>query len=383
MLILYFIPIWLNVFALSLLSVFYLETWISSALKFKFKTIYICLVLNFIFLIIAIIIIIFISQKSNHSDVMVSIYEGYAAFLDISLSALLFGLGYNFYITSNKKKSTKLLPVKKLSTFHIINCLISTTYLIRGIFSLIIALQIQLPFNVSVDFSEYHDPTSSSVLFFFLLLEYFPVSLIVYLLWRRVYFQSNPNEAIEKLLAVDDENVFVAYNINEELSDAEAVNLAYENSYISSYNLIENDDNDVYDSVIYPNDSDNNILNLSPMSERSNQTNRTSFVGNTPPPKHFANLKPAALDFLFISSRTSPFAITNTISDRENSPSLQISPASTSSFTAYENVLSRYTPPILGSIPPSHLHGGVINDRDVNKLLNTTYTTRDSLNSDI
>ena len=265
---------------------------------------------------------------------------------------------------------------------------------------MIIALQVQLPFSVSVDFSEYHDPTTSTALVFYLFLEWFPISCIVFLLWRRIYFKSNQNETIEKLLhsstSVDDENQ-ISINYNEALSDAEAVSFVYgSSSYISSYNLVGTD-NDEYDSVIYPtndenaahsNEHDENIIDNSPVSERSIQTrgSRTTYVGHTPPPKHFSSFtsvntsapKPAALDFIF---RSSPFAITSSVS-RESSPSLQISPASNSSLSAYDSLLSKYQPPKLGQSTLSHLHVGApfVNERDTSKILNS-YTSRDSLNS--
>jgi hypothetical protein len=260
---------------------------------------------------------------------------------------------------------------------------------------MILALQIQLPFDVSVDFSEYHEPTTSTALIFYLFLEWFPIACIVFLLWRRIYFKTNPNESIEKLLlsstSIDDESQ-ISINYNE-VSDAEAINLYVSSynlvggsSYISSYNLVGTD-NDEYDSVIYPtnndnaahaNEDDNNIIDNSPVSEKSIQTrgSRTSYVGNTPPPKHFNSApKPAALDFIF---RTSPFAITSSDS-RESSPSLQISPASNSSLSAYDSLLSKYQPPKLGQSTLSHLHVGApfVNERDPSKV----YTSRDSLNS--
>ena len=264
---------------------------------------------------------------------------------------------------------------------------------------MIIALQIQLPFDVSVDFSEYHEPTTSTALIFYLFLEWFPISCIVFLLWRRIYFKTNPNESIEKLLlsstSIDDESQ-ISINYNE-VSDAEAINLYVSSynlvgsfSYISSYNLVGTD-NDEYDSVIYPtnnddaahaSEDDNNIINNSPVSERSIQTrgSRTTYVGNTPPPKHFNSApKPAALDFIF--RKTSPFAITSSDS-RESSPSLQISPASNASLSAYDSLLSKYQPPKLGQSTLSHLHVGApfVNERDPSKVLNS-YTSRDSLNS--
>jgi hypothetical protein len=253
MLILYFIPIWLNVFGISLLTVFYYETWISAAkstkpLKLMLKPLHVCLALNFVFLIFAICIVIVISQNSNYSNIVTSMYEGYAAIIDILLSAALCILGYNFYF-SYAKKATKVLP-RSLTTFYIINCLVTLTYFIRGLLSIVIALQIPLPFNVSVNFSKTHDPTTSSVLLFYLLLEWFPVSCIVFLLWRRVYFKTTTNESIEKLLlsstSLDDEaQILINYNEINAISDVEAVSLIYGNSsYVSTYNIGETDDDD-------------------------------------------------------------------------------------------------------------------------------------------
>jgi len=196
--------------------------------------------------------------------------------------------------------------------------------------------------------------------------------------------------------SIDDESQ-ISINYNE-VSDAEAINLYISSynlvgssSYISSYNLVGTD-NDEYDSVIYPtnndnaahaHEDDNNILDNSPVSERSIQTrgSRTSYVGHTPPPKHFHTSsapKPAALDFIF---RASPLAITSSVS-RESSPSLQISPASNSSLSAYDSLLSKYQPPKLGQSTLSHLHVGApfVNERDPSKVPNS-YTSRDSLNS--
>jgi len=135
MLILYFIPIWLNVFGISLLTVFYFETWISAAksskpIKLMLTPIQICLTLNCIFFIIAVSIISVISQKSDYSTVMTSVYEGYAAFLDISLALSLCILGYNFYIDFSQKATKVLLPTK-ITTFYIINCLVTLTYFVR------------------------------------------------------------------------------------------------------------------------------------------------------------------------------------------------------------------------------------------------------------
>jgi hypothetical protein len=134
MLILYFIPIWGNVFAISLLTVFYLETWLSAKsskpIKLILTPIQICLTLNFIFFIIAVSIITVISQKSNYSNVMTSIYEGYAAFLDLFLAFSLCILGYNFYMDFLQKGTKVLLP-KNITTFYIINCLVTLTYFVR------------------------------------------------------------------------------------------------------------------------------------------------------------------------------------------------------------------------------------------------------------
>lgn len=409
MLILYFIPIWLNVFGISLLTVFYFETWLSAAkstkpLKLMLKPLHICLTLNFIFLIFIISIVIVISQNSNYSNIITSVYEGYAAFLDIILALALCILGYNFYF-SYAKKATKVLP-RSLTTFYIINCLVTLTYFIRGIVSVVIAFQVPLPFNVSVNFSETHDPTTDSVLVFYLLLEWFPISCIVFLLWRRVYFKTTTsNESIEKLLlpstSIDDEaQISINYNNNlNVMSDAEAVSLVYGNSsYISSYNIDGTDDDDAteYDSVIYPNDNNiNNIIENSFTSIETSPTiknvttggSRTSYVGRTPPPKHLTSApKPAALDFFmnpgFFGSRSSPFAIANGNISRESSPSLsQISPVSNSSLSAYDSLLSKYNPPKLGNSIHSHLIVGqpLVNDRDTSKLF--IAATRDSLSS--
>ena len=90
----------------------------------------ICLTLNFIFFIIAVSIITVISQKSNYSNVMTSIYEGYAAFLDLFLAFSLCILGYNFYMDFLQKGTKVLLP-KNITTFYIINCLVTLTYFVR------------------------------------------------------------------------------------------------------------------------------------------------------------------------------------------------------------------------------------------------------------
>jgi len=350
------------------------------------------------------IIISVISQNSNHSIILTSIYEGYGSILDFILSSALLILGFKFYNNYGKKTTTTTILPRSLSTFYIINCFVTIIYFIRGILSFLIALKISLPFNVSIDFSENHNNTSLSVFLFFLILEWLPITSILFLLWRKVNFKSNySNDNIEKLLtpisnSIDEEShIRINYNDINEVSDAEAFSLIYGNensTYSSSYNLVnESDVENTYNSVFCENEEtlidEDTFETLQVKKSPQIYNNRIMHVGYTPPPQKITNNnKPGTIDFFMNPSlfvRTSPFAIIS--NSRESSPSLSLQQASPASNSHDYVLLSKYTPPKLGDTKKSNLHNGnpIISDRDVTKVLSMyqeSLISRDSISSE-
>eukprot|EP01040_Poterioochromonas_malhamensis_P008945 gene8944-9684_t len=187
MMLLFYLPVWLNFTGISLLCVFYANTIFED--KYGHWPKYICIVLNIIFGILNITIGSLVESASTNQDahvVMYDCYIYYAVFIDALIALLVGFLGYYFVYDHHyhSYRHWVLLP-RSIETFSIINWLIVFCFFIRSIFVFVFSLPvIKQSASTEIQFNGNHPVTSVLMLFFFLITEWVPNSSMLYLLWK-------------------------------------------------------------------------------------------------------------------------------------------------------------------------------------------------------
>lgn len=178
----FYLPIWLNFAALSLLSLFYANT--------IYKNQYgnwpwrICVILNILFLALNLTIACLIREVTTHHGNIYTLYVSYAIFLD-GFTALLVGyFGYKFVALHNQPGAQYLLP-RSIEEFSAVNWILVLCFLARSVFVGVLSSgHIVHPRSVKVDFNGPHKHTSATLFLFFLFTEIVPNLCMLYLLWR-------------------------------------------------------------------------------------------------------------------------------------------------------------------------------------------------------
>lgn len=234
--VLYYLPVWLDFAGLSLLVVFYAETLLKASPNlnsaYKNYPLRLCIFFNSIFLGVCLSIGILITDDDadpKTQEIVNSFFSIYATFLDFLLSSMLSYFGYKFYTNySNKNLTTRILP-RSLKTFASINWYIVIAYIVRGFFTISVGQTKLIPVNQgSVIYEGEHPVTGIGIMCFFLISEWIPSFLVIFLLWRRVMsrkrtknFEDNLNnadydpadEALKiRLMSVEDTKISVYYD---------------------------------------------------------------------------------------------------------------------------------------------------------------------------
>lgn len=185
LMIIYFLPIWLDFSGLSGLAVFYANI-VNSTGPYKRYPSVVSFFFNFVFLIIDLAISSMLDDP-NTSDrtkaFVSSFYQIYSIFLDFLLSILLLYFGYQFRQVGEQKISY-MLP-RSFQTFLYVNWLLVTCYAVRGVCNCFFYANEVLPASMRyVYFSKSHPQTPISVFLFFLFLEIIPNTCVIMLLWK-------------------------------------------------------------------------------------------------------------------------------------------------------------------------------------------------------
>lgn len=186
----YFLPVWLEFFGLSLLAVFYADNiWQDSYSKYS-NSFKICLLINFIFGVLNIVITV-LSNNSKASDssrhAANIVYVLYGSCLAFLLAGALSYLGRRFLELQNMSHnlSKKLLP-RSIKWFRIVNSIVVITYILRGIFIIILDWGLFLPESQGeVVYEGDHPMTPVTILIFSVIGEFIPAIGVVVLLWRK------------------------------------------------------------------------------------------------------------------------------------------------------------------------------------------------------
>jgi hypothetical protein len=208
--IIYYLPVWLDFAGLSLLAVFYAETLLKASpnlnLSYKNYPLRICIFFNSIFLGVCLTIGILITDDDvdpSMQKFVNSLFSIYASFLDFLLSTMLSYFGYKFYTNySNKNLTTRILP-RSLKTFASINWYIVIAYIVRGFFTIAVGQTKLIPITQgSVVYEGSHQVTGVGIMCFYLVTEWTPSILVIFLLWRRVI----PRKRIKQFSHEDNSN---------------------------------------------------------------------------------------------------------------------------------------------------------------------------------
>lgn len=196
MMILYFLPVWLNFCAISMLCVFYAYVLFEGF--FGNYPWYITFVLNICFAVFNITIAYLLNVSTGPNTTLIyDIYISYAIFLDTFTALLLAYFGYHFYRIQHRRQRHWLfqsLP-KSPETFTAMNLLIVACFLLRSVLVGLLSSGLFTPkedssvrFNVDPtvndidqEASTYH--TSYTILFFYLSTEVVPNLAMLYLLY--------------------------------------------------------------------------------------------------------------------------------------------------------------------------------------------------------
>lgn len=184
----FFLPVWLDFAALSLLAVFYAETVYGEELDRLPRQA--CFVINLIFfaLNLTISLILDDARTSEHTEKIVAIiYIVYAAFVDFFISVMLAFLGHRFiaHNTSETKVKKWVLP-RSIREFATVNWTIVSCYCLRGVLVSIFSTQAVAPYTATkVNWEAQHPVTPLFILGFFLLAEIVPNVSVLYLLWHK------------------------------------------------------------------------------------------------------------------------------------------------------------------------------------------------------
>lgn len=185
LMVIYFLPVWLNFAAISLLSVFYANAMLDGYYQdFPWK---ICLIMNIIFLILNVTIATLLESTNvseNQNKVFYDVYVIYAIFLDILTACIIGYFGYQF-IYNNQSRKNWLLP-RSNKQFAVVNWLIVFCFLTRSLLvGLLSSNIIEQRSNATLIFNGEHTPTSVTILGFYFVTEWLPDVSLIYLLWRK------------------------------------------------------------------------------------------------------------------------------------------------------------------------------------------------------
>jgi hypothetical protein len=251
--VIYFLPVWLNFAAISLLSVFYAHALLDGYYEDLPWNIFLIVNLIFFALNVTIGCLMEDNRIQDHGDdIVYAVYIIYGVFLD-GLTALIIGyFGYHF-IYNNRSRKTWLLP-RSVKQFAIVNWIIVICFLSRSIFVALLASNIigSQGNSGTLYFNGKHNVTSITVFFFYVCTELIPNVSMIYLLWRSgsypCKFTSFSKEQQKRYITKyydgnlyyegEDENIDSLYDEQDpmghqsgELSTADSIGLDHEDEY--------------------------------------------------------------------------------------------------------------------------------------------------------
>jgi hypothetical protein len=187
MMIIFYLPVWLNFCGISMLCVFYANTIYEDRYGSWPKII--CIVLNIIFFTLNVTIGCLVdsptTNQSEHRRIYLC-YIYYAVAIDALIALLVGYFGYHFVYDNNyhSYRHWILLP-RSIETFSFINWLIVACFFTRSIFVFLSSIpKVKDTVHTDISFNGDHPVSSIVMLLFFLITEWVPNSAMLYLLWK-------------------------------------------------------------------------------------------------------------------------------------------------------------------------------------------------------
>jgi len=241
MLLMFFLPLWLNFAGLCLLAVFYTEAVYGGKTPWPMR---IYFVFNLVLLVLDVTIATGTAKyvdEANDDDgsFRFSTFSIiYSSTLDFLLAALLCYYGIQFQILCNETGNalTTWTP-NSVTIFESINWMLIVIYIFRGIAAAAISRHPEV--MGQVEFNGDHDPTRATVLIFFFVTEILPSLCVMLMLWRvggstskyktsdrtTGYDDVGGNRLNTRLLSIEDSKVRILVGNESRLSENEVTNV--------------------------------------------------------------------------------------------------------------------------------------------------------------
>ena len=184
MLLMFFLPMWFNFAALSLLAVFYTEAVYGGKTLWPMR---IYLVVNLALLTMNVYVATGTASRLDNTDDETPVFTAfsivYNSFVDFLLAILLCYYGYQFQKICNENgNALTTWTASSVTIFESINWMLIVIYVFRGIAAAVISQHPDVMGQVEYDGN--HPPTRASVLMFFFVTEILPSLCVMLMLWR-------------------------------------------------------------------------------------------------------------------------------------------------------------------------------------------------------
>lgn len=206
----FYLPVWLNFAALSLLSLFYANAIYNNT--YGNWPVRICVGLNVVFLLLNLTIACMLREVTTHHTRLYVLYICYAIFLD-GLTALFVGYFGHRFVSMHAGQGTQFLLPRSVEEFSAVNWILVLAFLGRSVFVGVLSSgSIVSEEAVKVEFNGSHKHTSAALLAFFVLSEVVPNLCMLYLLWR-----SSSRPAAPRAFKSDSYEGYTEYDLYDSL----------------------------------------------------------------------------------------------------------------------------------------------------------------------
>jgi hypothetical protein len=245
MMLIFFLPLWLNFCGLSLLAVFYAKAVNGNKTKWPMR---LCLLGNLILLILNVTIATGMAENDDKDDQAFDAFSIiYSSTMDFVLAILLFYYGYKFQIACNESGNalTTWTP-NSISIFESINWMLIVIYIFRGIAAAVISQHPSILGEVA--YNGNHSPTKGMVVIYFFVTEILPNFCVILMLWRITGAKNGRDDRgngdgysvsdglTKRLLSIEDSKVRIVIGADNEENEENVVNIFGEtNAGVDSY----------------------------------------------------------------------------------------------------------------------------------------------------
>jgi len=240
MLLMFFLPLWLNFAGLSLLAVFYTEAVYGGKTPWPMRVYF---VFNTVLLVLDVMIATgtaeYVDEATDDdgSFRFSTLSIIYSSTLDFLLAALLCYYGIQFQILCNETgNALTTWTANSVTIFESINWMLIVIYIFRGIAAAVISRHPEV--MGQVEFNGEHDPTRATVLIFFFVTEILPSLCVMLMLWRvggstsrykaernSTYDTVDTSRLNTRLLSIEDSKVRILVGKESRLSENEVKNV--------------------------------------------------------------------------------------------------------------------------------------------------------------